>query len=329
MSEDIFISKYRCEHISEFVGNEAAKKATVEYYTRFKSGKSKNKAILYQGPPGTGKTTLAILLAKSQKIPYEVVNASNLRKESAMRVGGNLMMASLMGKTRLTILDECDRLDKRTQATLAKYVKNSKQPIVITANYPDKISKTLKYLCISVNFNKPTKDEIYNRLKKISELDDSILREISEKSDTIRTALNSLQTITISGNTTDYDTINSYDKVDLFRDSVINGNVHRQKLTPDEIVTYLHDSRCDPRVVSDLDIISGRSRKIGYDQWLYFYSYFDNVRLKYVCKFPYTWVLIKKMRLRRTEPKREDPKLRKLTKKEVDDKKTKKLGAFF
>jgi len=331
LSEDIYISKYRCNDISEFIGNDKAKKATVSYYQRFFKG-SKKRAMLYQGPPGTGKTTLAILLAKAKGIPYELVNASNLKKDSAIRVGNNLMSQSIYGKVKLTILDECDRLDKRTQATLAKYVKNTKQPIIITANYPDKISKQLKQYCISVTFNKPSDEEIYQRLQDISDLDDDVLKDISKNSDTIRSALNMLEVVTINGNSIDELTkngINSFDKVDLFKDSVLNGVQHRQKMTPDEIVVYLHDSYCDPKIVSDLDMINGRSREVGYDQWRYFFSYFDNVRVKSVCKWPYTWGLISKMKGRRKVQERREVKVRKLTKVEREDKKVKSLGAFF
>ena len=329
MTEDIYISKYRCNDISEFVGNDKAKKATVRYYQQFFKG-SKKKAILYQGPPGTGKTTLALLLAKSKSIPYELVNASDLKKDSAIRVGNSLMSRSIYGKVKLTILDECDRLNKRTQATLAKYVKNTKQPIIITANYPDKISKQLKQYCVTVTFNKPNDDEIYKRLSEISDIEESVLRNISADSDTIRSALNTLQIVEISGMMTNGNSsIDSFDKVDLFKDSVLNGVQHRQKMTPDEIVVYLHDSYCDPRIVSDLDIINGRSREVGYDQWRYFFSYFDNVRVRNVCKFPYTWALISKMKGRKNVQEKREVKVRKLTKPEIEEKKVKKLGAFF
>jgi len=329
MVEDIYISKYRCETIDEFIGNDKAKKATVKFYRDFIAGKTVKKGILYKGPPGTGKTTLAILLAKSQGIPYELVNASELRKATAQRVGNNLMMTSLYGKVKLTILDECDRLDKRTQGTLAEFVKRSKQPIVIIGNYPDKISKKLSSHCVSVNFNKPTPEEIYTRLIRISNLEDGILRDIAMNSDTIRTALNSLQAVTIGGNSSDYYSIDSLDKNSLFRESVINGIRNRQKMTPDEIVVYLHDSGVDPKVVSDLDFINGRSRVIGFDQWRYFFSYFDNVRHNNICRFPYTWALISKMKKRRNYVVEHKIEVRKLTKEETEDKKVKTLGAFF
>ncbi len=323
----IFIEKYRCKTIDEFVGNDNAKKATKQYMDNYPNNKP---ALLYTGPPGTGKTTLAILLALSMDIPYHHINSSELRKPDVLRIGNGMCMASITGTKKLIIFDECDNLDKRTQKTIAEQIQRSKHPVIVIANFPDKIGKPLKQLCKQVKFKKPTELEIMVRLKQLKlDVPDEVLESIVEVSDTIRSALNSLDAYVTSEDITEGETIHSLTNWDIMRESVEHGHRTRQKFTPEEIVTYLHDSGCDPNIVSDLDIIAQRRWKTGeFDQWRYFFSYFDNVRVKELVRFPYTWGLISKMKARRKVAKPE-AKREKLSKKAIEARKSKSLSDFW
>jgi DNA polymerase III delta prime subunit len=337
---DVMMERFRCSDIHEFVGNRNAKILTKEFMQH------PTVPLLYVGPAGCGKTTLALLVARSLDKPYTHYNVSGMKREDFERMSVEMNTKSIDGRTRIIILDEIDGIDKRMQKHLLKAVNGSKSPCILICNFDNKVSSGILKKCRKAYFKKPDVTEIRDRLTTIVEknslnVEEHIINEISINSDTIRTAINILDTFISGGGMLKSDVehgerILNKNPVGLMKTSVIDGIRTRQKLTPSEIVVYLHDSNVNHGIVSKLDIIDGRSRMVGYRQWRYFFSIFDNVRHSDVVNFPRTWMLIGKMKSRRPKKRESVINNRKLTKKEIEitkkeseEKRTKSLEEFF
>ena len=177
------LEKYRPKKLEEFIGN---KKAVEESLSSL--GK---KPLLFFGAPGVGKTLLCYLIAKKLNLEIYEINASDYRDfESLKKVLLISKHPSIFGRKRLILIDEIDGLsadDKGAIAELIKIFKESKNPIILTANdvYIQKL-KNLRNYCKLIQFNKVPYPSIAKYLKKICEhenieYEESILKNIAQR----------------------------------------------------------------------------------------------------------------------------------------------------
>lgn len=167
-----FVDKYRPKSLSEVLGQELAKKEIVSFLETWKQGK----ALLLYGSPGSGKTSFVEALAKERNIDLIELNASDVRTEEEINriLGQAIKQKSLFKKGKVILLDEIDGLASidRSAAAVNKIIKESKFPIILTAN--DAYAKKLQSIrphCRLVQFKKVNSLTMEKRIKEICYLE--------------------------------------------------------------------------------------------------------------------------------------------------------------
>ncbi|MGB9845416.1 replication factor C large subunit [Methanothermobacter tenebrarum] len=197
--------KYRPKTFNEMVGNKKAIEEIKEWIKEWKDGKPQPPLLLL-GPPGTGKTTLAHIIGSHFSDTLEL-NASDKRSYDTLIdiIGEASTTRSLFNDNlKLIILDEVDGIhgneDRGGVRAINKIIKESKHPIVLTANDPySKKLQTIKPACKIINIRKAHPNSIVAYLKRICEeesieADPKILRELAKRSHgDLRSAINDLE----------------------------------------------------------------------------------------------------------------------------------------
>lgn len=200
--------KHRPKKVSEVVGNDKAKETFLAWLKSW-SPKSKNKAALLYGPPGVGKTSL--VYATANELGYEVVeaNASDVRTSQALKrriFRAATERALFSSKGKIILLDEVDGIslkeDKGGIDAIIELMSISRHPIVLTANDPwDPRLKSLRSLCLLIEFRPLKKREVISALKRICEKEGinvayDVLKALAERAKgDLRAAINDLQAI--------------------------------------------------------------------------------------------------------------------------------------
>jgi len=204
--------KHRPTGIDDVVGNPSAVDALKRWAFHWSP---KKKPVLLAGPPGTGKTASALALAESMEWQVLEMNASDLRdRGSIQRIAGLASVsATFSGAKRLILFDEVDgmfRQDYGGSGAVIQVLKNSRNPVVLTANdaYSPKLSSVRAY-CEIVKFKKIHYGTIKKRLAWICEAEgvecpDEVLTELAKKQGgDLKSAINDLQAIAEGRNSID------------------------------------------------------------------------------------------------------------------------------
>ncbi len=202
--------KHRPRTLADVAGNKDAKDAFIGWMSSWQKGTpSSKKAALLYGPPGTGKTVTVQAVADDMKLDLIEINASDKRTEEQLRkiAGGATTQGELFGRTRLVLLDEIDGInlseDKGAIPTLVETIRNSRYPIVLTANNPwDPKIRPLRELCLLIEFKRLGVRDSLPYLRKLCtsegiEADEQALRLIIDRNKgDMRSIINDLQTFT-------------------------------------------------------------------------------------------------------------------------------------
>ena len=201
----MFAEKYRPETLEDIVGHEYAIKEILEWFSLWKPG---NNALLLHGPVGVGKTSIIQTLASKKNADFIEMNASNYRSAKQIReyIGHSVQQKSLFKRGKVFMIDEIDALsgnaDRGGVAEMVKLIKETKYPIVLTANKPwESKLKSLRKQCNLVELRKLSVSDIEKYLKKIAqreniETDKDLLRKIAILADgDLRAAINDLESL--------------------------------------------------------------------------------------------------------------------------------------
>ena len=203
----LFTNRFFPKNFDEFIGNSEIVSKAREWASLWNSGKKQKPLFLY-GIPGTGKTTLAYLLAEEFGWSLFELNASDLRSKEKIEklVGAASQSSSFSGSKRLIFLDEVDGLqakDKGGASAILKIIKQSSNPIILTAN---EIFKSQKLAPIRANtellhFKKINYLSVAKRLRELcseigTDFDEEAVKELAKNSSgDMRASLFDLQTL--------------------------------------------------------------------------------------------------------------------------------------
>ncbi|MEM0203849.1 MAG: replication factor C large subunit [Archaeoglobaceae archaeon] len=212
----LWTEKYRPETINDVVADKDTIAKILDWAKKWLE--SSYKPLLLAGPPGTGKTSIALALAKTMKWEFIELNASDQRNLQVIEkiVGAGAFnetisnegefLSSRSGKLKLIILDEVDNIHKKEdfggESALIRIIKKKpRQPMILIANDPYRLSPELRRLCEFIEFRRLTKTQIVKVLQKICvkegiECEKSVLESIAENAGgDLRAAINDLQAI--------------------------------------------------------------------------------------------------------------------------------------
>ncbi|NPV50070.1 MAG: replication factor C large subunit [Candidatus Methanofastidiosum sp.] len=200
----MLVEKYFPKNFSEIKGQQALVKDILAWINTWGNEK---KALLIYGPPGSGKTTMVKVLAKELGYDLIELNASDKRDQTALnRIVGNAASSkTLFGYKKIILLDEADNIHGKEDfggaKALLEIIKNTQNPIILTANSYWEVSQAIRDNCKLVQFKRLQSRTIFARLKEIAvaekiEADDDVLMKIAEQSTgDMRAAINDLDSL--------------------------------------------------------------------------------------------------------------------------------------
>jgi replication factor C subunit 1 len=223
---ELWANRFKPSKIPELIGNGkciADLRRWLGSWQNNESVKNKNKtkAVLISGPPGIGKTSSASIVCEQLGFTVMEVNASDSRNKASKDINIGLsgstsnqikelvtnyslnFMKRSTSKKHVLIMDEVDGMtagDRGGVSDLIDTIKSSKIPIICICN--DRFSQKLKSLqnhCLELNFQQPTKQQIFGRLSFIIkqenvEVSSDLLDNLIESCNgDIRLILNQLQ----------------------------------------------------------------------------------------------------------------------------------------
>jgi replication factor C large subunit len=202
---NMFVIKYRPKSLKDFVNQKEALAKFLEWYKKWKPG---SKAALLYGKPGTGKTCLVEAFARDENLELIQMNASDTRSKKQIEevFGYASSVASFFKKGRIFLIDEVDGIAGKEDAggisAIIKIIKESKHPVVLTANDPyDTNLRFLRQYCELIPFSEIPVWDIEKKLKEICEregieYDKEVLRQLAKRSEgDLRAAINDLETV--------------------------------------------------------------------------------------------------------------------------------------
>ncbi len=201
----LWADKYKPKSLEDFAGQKKQIEMLKRWYNGWSYG---DKALFLHGPPGSGKTTSVYALANDKNLELFELNASDDRNKHQIEslAGSASKQMSLTNRNKIILIDEVDGLsgnkDRGGVSAIIKTVKESKFPVVLTANdpYESKLRSMRRY-CEMVDFGKVHLSSMTAFLSKICseegvEAERSVLKRIARKNaGDMRSAINDLEAI--------------------------------------------------------------------------------------------------------------------------------------
>jgi len=297
--------KYRPKSLADVRGNNKSVKELQEWAEDWDSGEDREPALVH-GEPGVGKTSAVHALANDMGWTVVEMNASDARTADAVEevAGEATRSAGLTGGRTLVVMDEADNLhgnaDRGGSRAVTEMVKNANQPVVLIANDPYEMSRSLRNACREIEFGNVTSRSILPVLRDICneegiEYEKEALKYIADaNSGDLRGGINDLQAVAEGRDKLTVEDVGSTGRRDTtegifeFLDTLFKGNDFGGALrdgrdvdeSPDDLVHWVDDNM--PKVyereeladgyyrLSRADVFLGRTRATqNYSLWRY------------------------------------------------------------
>src|SRR5438876_9679622 len=142
MSVEPWTTKYRPRMSKDVAGNKTAIEKLRDWVESWSKGRPSKAAVLLYGPAGVGKTSVTEALARERGWDLVETNASAKRSGIILAKVAGLAstQSTLFSKGRLILLDEVAgiyvRVDQGAVATILEIIKETRYPLILTANDP-------------------------------------------------------------------------------------------------------------------------------------------------------------------------------------------------
>jgi len=309
----LWVEKYRPKTIKDVVAPKDVIERVVLWAKKWKE--APQKPLLLAGPPGVGKTSLALALTNTFGWEAIELNASDQRNWQVIHkiVGEGAFsetlsdegdfLSSSTGKLKVIILDEVDNIHKREdfggEGALIRLIKKKpRQPLILIANDPYKLSPELRNLCEMITFKRLSKSQIVKVLERICasegiRADRRALEAIADNAGgDLRAAINDLQAVAegkkeislkdvvVAKRTQETDVFKVMQKVFKTYQSNVYGEVMLLDESPEDVIYWIdenlpleyegEDLLKGYLVLSRADIFLGRVRRRQvYKFWRY------------------------------------------------------------
>jgi replication factor C large subunit len=161
MTVEPWTIKYKPKTSKDVAGNKPAIEKLREWIESWSKGRPSKAAVLLYGPAGVGKTSVTEALARERGWDLVEINASDKRSgEILSKIAGLASTQStLFSKGRLILLDEVDginlRADQAAVTTILQIIKETKYPLILTANDPwDPKIRPLREACLQIELKR-------------------------------------------------------------------------------------------------------------------------------------------------------------------------------
>ena len=197
--------KYRPDTLADVRGNNKSVDELREWAEDWESGE--REPALVHGAPGVGKTSAVHALANDMGWTVVEMNASDARTADAVEevAGEATRSAGLTGGRTLVVMDEADNLhgnaDRGGSRAVTEMLKEASQPVVLIANDPYEMSRSLRNACREIEFGNVTARSIVPVLRDICkkegvEYEKEALKSIADaNSGDLRGAIHDLQAV--------------------------------------------------------------------------------------------------------------------------------------
>jgi replication factor C large subunit len=295
--------KYRPRSLADVRGNN---KSVDELRDWAESWEEHREPALVHGEPGVGKTSAVHALANDMGWTVVEMNASDARTADAVEevAGEATRSAGLGGGRTLVVMDEADNLhgnaDRGGSRAVTEMVKEANQPVVLIANDPYEMSRSLRNACREIEFGNVSSRSILPVLRDICneegiEYEKAALKSIADaNSGDLRGAVHDLQAVAEGRDELTVDDVSATGGRDTtedvfgFLDTVLKGDDLAGALrdardvdeTPDDLIHWIDENV--PKVyggaeladayvrLSRADVFLGRTRATqNYSLWRY------------------------------------------------------------
>jgi len=215
--EEIWLEKYRPQHLSEIVGQDSIVERLESYVSR-----RDLPHMLFAGPAGVGKTTASIAVARelygeAWEEHFLELNASDERGIDVVRDRIKSFARTSFGGVdhRIIFLDEADALTSDAQSALRRTMEQFSNNVrfILSCNYSSQIIDPIQSRCAVFRFSPLSDEAVAEQIRHVADTegievtDDGVDALVYAADGDMRKAINGLQAAAVTGGIVDEEAV--------------------------------------------------------------------------------------------------------------------------